>query len=69
MYSSIVGTNKRFDHMLKKLGSRIKTDLRTYEEMMKLLGAMEQIFAMITPPADEIYVDQNLIEAVDFVVE
>ncbi|XP_002167466.1 U3 small nucleolar RNA-associated protein 15 homolog isoform X1 [Hydra vulgaris] len=80
MYSSIAGTNKKFDLMLKKLSARIKADLRTYEEMMKLLGAMEQVFTMITPHtvntphttimpnANEVASDQNVTD-VDFVIE
>lgn len=49
MYSGLIGQNAKFDYMLEKLRNRISVDLRTQEEMMKLLGAMEQIFSMSTP--------------------
>ena len=45
----MVGHDKSFDYMLRKLSQRIRMDLRTQEEMMKLLGALEQIFSMATP--------------------
>ena len=52
MYADLIGENKKFDYMVSKLNNRLKMDLHTQEEMMKLLGAMEQIFSMSTPAPD-----------------
>lgn len=58
MYADLIGENKKFDYMVSKLNNRLKMDLHTQDEMMKLLGAMEQIFSMSTP-APELSDDEN----------
>ena len=45
----MVGKSKEFDASLKHLSRRIAQDLQPYNDMMKLLGAMDQVFCMMTP--------------------
>lgn len=46
----MVGESKVFDSSLKQLSKRIKEALQPHDDMMKLLGAMDQMFSMMTPP-------------------
>lgn len=45
----MLGKSKEFDASLKHLSRRIAEDLQPYNDMMKLLGAMDQVFCMMTP--------------------
>jgi len=49
-YSVMVGASKVYDSSLKQLSKRIKEALHPHDDMMKLLGAMDQMFSMMTPP-------------------
>ena len=44
----MVGKSKEFDASLRHLSWRIAQDLQPYNDMMKFLGAMDQVFCMMT---------------------
>jgi len=56
MYSYLIGQDFTFDSVLGKLRHRLSTDLKNQEDMIKLAGAIEQIFSMATvaPSVDDI---------------
>jgi len=56
MYAHLIGRDKDFDMLLKRLQSRIKRDISNQQEMIKLVGAIEQIFSMasVAPSVDEV---------------
>jgi DNA mismatch repair ATPase MutS len=56
MYTCMVGRDKIFDYLLHKLRARIAMDLKKQEDMIQLIGAVEQIFSMATvaPSLDEV---------------
>lgn len=49
MYSPLMATSKRFKGLMKKMNNKLKQDLLNHEEMIKSLGALEQIISMATP--------------------
>lgn len=52
MYAPLMGSSQVFRGLMKKLNHKIKQDLINHEEMIKSLGALEQIFSMATPKTE-----------------
>lgn len=52
LYSPMVVADLPFRKQIIKLRRKLRNDLEACEEMMRLLGAIEQVFTLMTPPPE-----------------